>query len=119
LGYRVRKVDANQPDIVKTFRAMGCSVWITSGLGQGAPDLVVGGQGWCVPVEVKDGSQPPSKRRLTKDEEKWKQDWIGPYAIVETQEQAHQLVSDMMISTALRQPKASCSGCSCPSGCGG
>jgi hypothetical protein len=119
LGYRVRKVDANQPDIVETFRSMGCSVWITSEIGRGAPDLVVGGQGWCVPVEVKDGSQPPSKRKLTKDETKWKAEWIGPYAIVETREQAHQMVVDMTLKTALGSSKGCCGHCQCRSTFGG
>jgi hypothetical protein len=119
MGYRVRKVDANQPDIVATFRAMGCEVWITSEIGRGAPDLVVR-KGTAVRlVEVKDGSKPPSARKLTEDEEDFKDKWEPVYAVIETQEQAHQLVADMMISTALRQSKGSCSGCSCPSGCGG
>jgi Holliday junction resolvase len=98
---RARKVDDNQPDIVKAFRAMGCSVWITSSQGQGAPDLVVSRDGWTVAVEVKDGAKPPSARKLTKDEETWKANWKGAYAIVETVEQAHQLVADMRLRAAL------------------
>ena len=104
MSYRVRRVDANQPDIVSTFRALGCSVWITSGLGQGSPDLVVskgGRDGWCVPVEVKDGAKPPSARRLTKDEQEWLDAWKGPYVIVETQADAYQLVVDMDLRSAL------------------
>lgn len=93
---RARKVDANQSDIVSTFRALGCSVEPRlARIGEGVPDLLVGKSGWCVPVEVKDGSQPPSRRKLTPDEEAWRKAWAGPYAIVETSEQAYQLVAEM------------------------
>jgi hypothetical protein len=119
LGYRVRKVDANQPDIVATFRALGCEVWITSEIGRGAPDLVIRKGAEVRLIEVKNGFKPPSARKLTPDEEEFKDKWEPVYAVIETQEQAHQLVADMMISTALRQSKGSCSGCSCRSGCGG
>lgn len=34
-------------------------------------------------VEVKDGSKPPSARRLTPDEEKFRMNWKGGYKIVE------------------------------------
>jgi hypothetical protein len=119
LGYRVRKVDANQPDIVQTFRAMGCEVWITSEMGRGAPDLVIRKGSEVRLIEVKDGSKAPSARKLTKDEEEFQNKWEPVYAVIETQEQAHQLVADMILKTALRPSKASCSGCSCRSGCGG
>jgi Holliday junction resolvase len=99
---RARRVDTNQPDIVATFRALGCSVWITSGMGQGAPDLVVSRDGWTVAVEVKDGAKPPSARKLTEDEKTWAANWKGAYAIVETVEQAHQLVADMRLRAALK-----------------
>lgn len=91
---RVRKVDDNQVEIVAAFRNLGCSVWITSSLGQGAPDIVVAGKGWCVPVEIKDGSKPPSQRKLTRKEEEWRDSWIGPYAVIESIDEAFQLVND-------------------------
>jgi hypothetical protein len=119
VGYRVRKVDANQPDIVQTFRAMGCEVWITSEIGRGAPDLVIRKGSQVRLIEVKDGLKAPSARKLTPDEQEFQTKWEPVYAVIETQEQAHQLVADMMISTALRPSKGCCSGCSCRSGSGG
>jgi hypothetical protein len=62
-----RRIDANQPEIVKAFRQLGCEVAITSNLGHGFPDLIVGKpkRQKVVLVEVKDGSKPPSARKLT------------------------------------------------------
>ena len=114
--YRVRRVDANQPSIVETFRTLGCAVWITSEVGNGAPDLMVSKNGWTVAVEVKDGQKPPSKRKLTQDEEIWRQGWQGEYAVIETPEQAHQMVAEMTLRASLDSLKA-CSG-QCRSQCG-
>jgi len=75
---RAKKVDANQADIVKTFRALGARVAITSSAGDGFPDLVV--QYWyshkpphvyTMLVEVKDGSKPPCERELTPKQEEF------------------------------------------------
>jgi hypothetical protein len=115
LGYK--RTDSNQTDIMTTFRALGCSVQSIASVGKGCPDLLVGRDGWTVPVEVKDGAKPPSARKLTGDEEIWKANWKGSYALIESQEQAHQMVKDMMLRTALG--KGCCGGCSCRPGCGG
>jgi hypothetical protein len=79
---RAKKVDANQKEIVKTFRDLGAKVYISSGFGDGFTDLVVQyrypftrqstgmARGYeTLLVEVKDGvNQPPSKRKLTPDQ---------------------------------------------------
>jgi hypothetical protein len=119
VGYRVRKVDANQPDIVQTFRAMGCEVWITSEIGRGAPDLVIRKGSQVRLIEVKDGLKAPSARKLTKDEEEFKDRWEPVYAVIESPEQAHQLVADMTLKTALESSKGCCGRCQCRSGSGG
>ncbi len=77
------RTDANQAKIVKAFRKLGCEVAITSSLGHGFPDLVVGKLSKVVLVEVKDGAKPPSARRLSKDEEKFRDAWRDSYAVVE------------------------------------
>lgn len=46
-------VDKNQPEIVKAFRARGCSVAHTHNAGAGFPDIVVGCNGVTVLVEIK------------------------------------------------------------------
>jgi hypothetical protein len=114
-----KRVDGNHADIMTTFRALGCSVQSIASVGKGCPDLLVGRDGWTVPVEVKDGAKPPSARKLTEDEEIWRANWKGSYALIESPEQAHQMVVDMTLKMALRPQKASCSGCSCRSGAGG
>ena len=51
-------------------------------MGDGFPDLVVARNGINVLVEVKDGSKPPSKQKLTKDQEEFHASWKGWIAVV-------------------------------------
>ena len=93
---RAARVDDNQSEIVATFRRLGASVAILSGVGQGVPDILIGYRGRDALVEIKDGAKPPSKRRLTKDEAEFHQKWTGrPVEIVETVEQAVSLIAAM------------------------
>ena len=72
------KVDANQPEIVSQLRDIpGCTVWITSMVGHGGPDFVIGWMGVNYLIELKDGDKVPSKRKLTKDEKKFHAQWAG------------------------------------------
>ena len=79
-----KRIDANQNEIVGALRDLGCHVAITSSLGNGFPDIVVSNLGVTVLVEIKDGSKSPSRRVLTKDEEKFRDDFQGWYQIVES-----------------------------------
>lgn len=88
---RPRK-DANHTDIVGTFRACGASVMDTASLGNGCPDIVIGYKGHSVLVEIKDGANPPSKRMLTKDEIEFMNAWRGKYVIIESVDDAIQLL---------------------------
>ncbi len=91
---RAAKVDANHNEIVQAARAVGCSVWSTAAVGKGFPDLVVACprtfQNWL--IEVKDGSRPPSERKLTPDEQKFHREWVGRKAVVENVEQLYILL---------------------------
>ena len=91
--HRAAKVDANQTQITAVLRQMGATVTPTHTIGNGFPDLVVGWKGVTLLVEVKDGSKPPSKRKLTPDEQEWHGAWRGQVAIVETVEDAVQLLN--------------------------
>lgn len=71
------RTDGNQTEIVAGLRARGHSVLVMSGLGKGAPDILVGRHGQNVLVELKDPTQPPSKRKLTPDEKVWHAAWRG------------------------------------------
>lgn len=79
---RAAKVDANQPEIVATFRKLGCEVAHTHMVGSGFPDIVVRCGDIVRLVEIKDGAKPPSARKLTKPEAKFHETW--PVHIVET-----------------------------------
>lgn len=90
---RAAKIDANQGDIVQAFRALGCSVAITSAVGDGFPDLVVGINGLNVLVEIKDGARPPSERKLTPAQVVFHDGWRGQVVVVISVDQAIALVA--------------------------
>ena len=94
---RARKIDANQPDIIKALRKIGCSVAITSGAGDGFPDIVVGRESldghlfnWL--IEIKDGNKPPSRQKLTPDQVIFHSAWKGQVSVVKDIEEAINLV---------------------------
>ena len=79
---RAAKVDANLSAVVACFRDLGCSVHVTNG----AWDATVGYGGLTMLVEVKDGAKPPSKRRLTPAQVKFRATWTGGVRLVENME---------------------------------
>lgn len=74
--------DENHKEVRKAFEAFGCSVCDLSQLGRGVPDILVGFGGLCIAVEIKDSAKPPSARKLTPDEEKFRMNWKGGYRLV-------------------------------------
>ena len=74
------RVDANQKKIVEQLRRLGCSVAVTSMIGNGFPDLVVGDGNRNYLIELKDGTKPPSAQALTNDEIMFIDNWRGQYA---------------------------------------
>lgn len=69
-------MDANHGAVVQGLRALGYRVQSLAAVGQGVPDLLVGTpQGRLILVELKDGSKPPSKRRLTPEQVEWQALW--------------------------------------------
>lgn len=82
---RAAKIDANQPEIVKGLRQAGAFVQSLAAVGNGCPDLMVGFRGVTLAMEIKDGSKPPSERRLTKDQLAWHAAWLGgPLCVVDS-----------------------------------
>jgi len=90
---RQARVDANQAEIVEALRKIGASVQPLHAVGQGCPDLLVGWRGIVSLLEVKDGSKPPSARKLTEDQVKWHAEWRGQVAVVENVEQAIEAIT--------------------------
>lgn len=87
------RTDSNQSTIVDCFRKLGCSVDpMLSQIGKGRPDLMLGIAGFNVLVEVKDFFLPPSRKKLTPDEKKYHAEWRGRIHLIETEQQAHDLV---------------------------
>lgn len=85
---RAARVDDNQAAIVAALRQAGASVAITSGVGGGFPDLVVGYRGANYLMEVKDGRKPASRWRLTEAEQRFFDDWLGEANVVKSVREA-------------------------------
>lgn len=85
---RAAKVDANQPQIVAALRDVGASVQPLHAVGKGCPDLLVGFRGVNHLLEVKDGSLPPSARKLTEAQEEWHPSWRGNAVVVKSVDEA-------------------------------
>ena len=82
---RAKRIDGNQNEVVKNLRKVpGVTVAITSMVGGGFPDIVVGYRGENLLIELKDPSQPKSARKLTKPEQKFHDTWMGSYYVCET-----------------------------------
>jgi len=90
---RAKRTDQNQIEIVKVMRDMGASVWVTSHVGNGAPDFVAGIRGVNLLVEVKLGEKSPSRRKLTPFEEKFHLSWKGQICIIESVDDAIALIN--------------------------
>lgn len=91
---RIRKADTNQPSLVKQIRQLpGVTVALTHRLGKGFPDAVIGFNGRNYLAEIKDPSLPPSKRKLTPDEQKFFDEWTGQISVIETIDDVIQLIN--------------------------
>ena len=89
---RARKIDDNQNEIVKQLRRIGCSVAITSMVGNGMPDLLIGFRKKNFLFELKDGNKSESRKRLTPDEEKFFNTWQGQVNKVESFEEILKII---------------------------
>lgn len=87
---RAARVDKNQPELVKAFRELGCSVAHLHNVGKGKPDTIIGAYGLNYLVEIKG-----EKGKLTPDQEKWHDEWRGQACIIRNEEEARALVSLM------------------------
>jgi hypothetical protein len=85
---RAAKLDGNHNAIADYLRGLGWSVESTAGLGNGFPDLAVSKPGFCALIECKDGSLPPSARKLTPKEQAFAKRWAGPLIVALSGEDA-------------------------------
>ena len=86
---RAARKDLNQNEIAEHLKNHGWAIADTSRLGFGFPDIVASKGGYFTAVvECKDGSKPPSDRRLTEAEQKFRKNWTGPYVLAVSPEDA-------------------------------
>ncbi len=81
------KVDRNQGQIVKALRQAGCSVFITSDVAGGFPDIVVGRSGQTYLLEIK-----TKKGKLTPYQIEFFSSWRGHATVVRTVDDAFKAV---------------------------
>lgn len=86
---RARRTDANLKQIAAAFRKAGAQVHVTNG----AWDLTVGYGGLTVLVECKDGSKPPSARKLTPAEREFHAQWTGGIRVVEDEDDVRDVMA--------------------------
>jgi len=85
-------IDNNQNEIVKKLRETGHSVAITSSMGQGFPDILIGRNGLNLLCEIKTSD----KAQLTDDELDWHTEWKGKVVIVHDWEEAVQAMNEQI-----------------------
>ena len=88
-----KRVDDNHARIVLALRKIGCSVTSLAAVGGGVPDLLVGLAGRNYLIEVKDGQKPPSRRKLTPDQQSWHETWGGQKELVNSVDEALDVVT--------------------------
>lgn len=96
---RAKRIDVNQTEIVDALRDNGCSVAITSSLGNGFPDIVVAKDKRTVLMEIKDGEKCPSQQKLTIKEARFIEDWRGEVYIVKDVFEALEIMQSVLCGT--------------------
>lgn len=96
MGVRyANRIDANQRLLVELWRRLGAQVLVLSAVGKGCPDVLLSYNGHTVLCELKDGSKPPSKRKLTEPQIEFHKTWLGQICIVKNEHEAAQLIYKM------------------------
>lgn len=94
MARRAARQDDNHDEIRTAFRSFGAVVIDTFQL-PNTFDMLVAFRGKLYPVEVKDGSKPPSRRKLTEGEQQCKQalEFAGvKYNVVESVDDAAKML---------------------------
>lgn len=95
-----KRVDANQPQIVAELRDLGFQVFVTSDMGRGFPDIVVGDRERVYLFEIKD---PTQRWRMTPAEEEFHDLWGELVRVIESTEDALEAMGRGMISSTTRR----------------
>ena len=96
-GY-ARKRDDNEPGIIAALELAGASVTVLDK----PVDALVGYHGIDHQMEIKNGNQPPSWQRITRDQKNHIATWQGrPVAVVNTMDQALEVIGVPAIERAV------------------
>ena len=87
-GVQRCRLDSNHVAVMRALRNVGMEPLSLANVGDGCPDIVVGFRGLNVLLEVKDGSKPPSERKLTAAEQEFQATWSGQICTVISPEAA-------------------------------
>lgn len=93
---KAARVDANQAEIIKAARRLGATVEVTSAVGKGFPDFVMGIFGINFLIEVKDGEKVPSQRKLTDDQVRWHHKWNGTVHVIKSVDEIIELIQKIL-----------------------
>lgn len=74
--------DQGQQEAIALVRDLPASVEITTGLGRGKPDLIVGFQGLTTWVEFKREEKTAAQKRLRASQTDWLKTWRGSPVLV-------------------------------------
>jgi hypothetical protein len=86
------RVDSNQKVIVEALRKCGASVRSLAQIGDDFPDVIVGFRNLNFLLEIKDGSKPPSRRKLRPGQRVFHATWQGQIAVVTSVDEALETV---------------------------
>lgn len=75
--------DANHNEIVRELERCGWSVLETYQL-KDCCDCIAAKQGRTVAIEIKPDNVPPSRRKLTKGEQEFKDRWKGEWRLIQS-----------------------------------
>lgn len=89
---RAARTDENHVEVTNALRKVGATVASAHQMGMGFPDLVVGYRGKNFLMELKDGNKPAWERKLNKMQVKWHEDWRGQVCVVESVDEALQVI---------------------------
>lgn len=93
-SYLGNKKDGNHIEIKLHFEKWDCSVLDLSSL-PNCCDMAVSRHGRTIYLEVKDGSKPPSQRKLTDGEIKFKAETKGAWRLCESIVDADKIIAEL------------------------
>lgn len=85
---RAARLDSNHGDVRIHLERHGWTTRSTAPLGDDFPDIIAARQQFTALVEVKDGSKPPSKRKLSEGQQRFRDTWPGVVITALTPEHA-------------------------------